>query len=113
MEDKKDNVNPATPGAIPSPGSTIATIFESLLKGSFRLWYKDGSIQQVKLPSAAKVKLGGKANVMIVSPRDGRPANQRLLVIWFERVRGGWALIGALPKGIDSEAVPATPEQPK
>lgn len=65
----------------------------SPLKGSFRFQHKDGTIERIGLPPARAVKIGGKANVLLVTPKDGRPANQRLLVVWFERVKGGWELI--------------------
>ncbi len=70
----------------------MPTMDESPLKGQFRFQHRDGTIERVKLPCAKKVKMGGKANVMLLLGKKERPENQWLLVIWFERVRGGWEL---------------------
>jgi len=63
------------------------------LKGHFRVRWPDGTIENVKLPSAQRVKLGGNTSVMMVWPKGAKFEKQRLVVAWFRRVRGGWNLI--------------------
>jgi hypothetical protein len=62
------------------------------LKRSIRVQWPDGMVNSVKLPCAARVKLGGLASIAVVWPRSAPPDRQHLIVLWFRRIKGGWEL---------------------
>ena len=57
-----------------------------VLKRKFTVRLPDGSYRVQTLPDARRVKLGGKASLLFTF--DGR-----MVVIWIERVKGGWRLV--------------------
>jgi hypothetical protein len=53
----------------------------------------NGELQIVRLPQAKRVAIGGHVSVLAVYPKAAKPEKQRLIVMWFERVPGGWKAI--------------------
>jgi len=58
-----------------------------VLRGWIRITTPDGSTQSYKLPSAPRLREGGKCNIAVMW-------GQRLVLVWFVRVKGGWKLAG-------------------
>ena len=47
-------------------------------------------LKVVRLPQGKGIALGGKVSVFAVFPKAAKPEKQRMIVLWFERVKGGW-----------------------
>jgi hypothetical protein len=61
-----------------------------IARGTVEFTFPDGSKETHKLPSAQKHKVGSNINVLLVYPKTAPPLKQHLIVVWFERVSGGW-----------------------
>jgi|GEM_PF-4379498 hypothetical protein len=65
---------------------------KGVARGKVRFNFPDGTQEVHKLPLASKYKLGAKVNVLSVYPKNVPALKQHLIVTWFERVAGGWAI---------------------
>ena len=55
-----------------------------------RFNFPDGTHSIEKLPEASGLPDGAKCNIMLVWPRHVSVKQQHFVIVWFERVKGGW-----------------------